>query len=217
MDIYLTPSGGSKIRFPMLPEKVNLGADAKFMTYSIISLGDVKIPRGKGTEEISWSGIFPGKVRKGSPLVRKFTKPDTLIKGIEKWRDKGTKCTLLATNTCVNYSVYISSFKGKYSGGAGDFFYDIKFVIAREIKISTTNELKIKSPTARTKSKKKTKKTKAEKKTWTYTVKSDDCLWRIAQKFLGSGARYMEIYNLNKSKIKNPTLIYPGQVLTIPG
>lgn len=39
MDIYLTPSGGSKIQFPMLPEAITLGADAKFMTYSIISLG----------------------------------------------------------------------------------------------------------------------------------------------------------------------------------
>lgn len=217
MDIYLTPSGGSKIQFPMLPEKVNLGADAKFMTYSIISLGDVKIPRGKGTKEISWSGIFPGSVRKKNSLVRKFTKPNTLIKDMEKYRDNGTKCTLLVTGTCINYTVYISSFKGKYSGGAGDFYYDIKFVIAREIKIRTTNELKIKSPAARTESKKKSKNTKTEKKTRTYTVQSGDCLWRIAQKFLGNGARYMEIYNLNKSKIKNPNLIYPGQVLTIPG
>ena len=45
MDIYLTPSGGSRIQFPMLPEAITMGADAKFMTYSIISLGDVKLPR----------------------------------------------------------------------------------------------------------------------------------------------------------------------------
>ena len=34
---------------------------------------------------------------------------------------------------------------------------------------------------------------------------------------LGSGSRYTEIYNLNKDKIKNPNLIYAGQVLRIPG
>lgn len=44
MDIYLTPSGGSRIQFPMLPEAITMGADAKFMTYSIISLGDVNSP-----------------------------------------------------------------------------------------------------------------------------------------------------------------------------
>lgn len=61
MDIYLTPSGGSRIQFPMLPEAITMGADAKFMTYSIISLGDVKLPRGQGTKEISWSGMFQGQ------------------------------------------------------------------------------------------------------------------------------------------------------------
>jgi len=50
----------------------------------------------------------------------------------------------------------------------------------------------------------------------TYTVKSGDCLWNIAKKLLGDGSRYTEIYNLNKDKIKNPNLIYSGQVLTLP-
>ena len=31
-----------------------------------------------------------------------------------------------------------------------------------------------------------------------------------------NGADYTKIYNLNKDKIKNPNLIYPGQVLTLP-
>lgn len=50
----------------------------------------------------------------------------------------------------------------------------------------------------------------------TYTVKSGDCLWSIAKRCLGNGARYTEIYQLNKYKIKNPNLIYAGQVLTLP-
>lgn len=32
----------------------------------------------------------------------------------------------------------------------------------------------------------------------------------------GSGAQYTKIYNANRDKIKNPNLIYPNQVLTIP-
>ena len=50
----------------------------------------------------------------------------------------------------------------------------------------------------------------------TYTVKAGDCLWNIAKKFYGNGAQYTKIYNANKNIIKNPNLIYPGQVLTIP-
>lgn len=50
----------------------------------------------------------------------------------------------------------------------------------------------------------------------TYTVVKGDCLWNIAKKFYGSGAKYTLIYNANRGIIKNPSLIYPGQVLTIP-
>jgi len=49
-----------------------------------------------------------------------------------------------------------------------------------------------------------------------YTVVKGDCLWNIAKKYLGSGGRWKEIYELNKDKIKNPNLIYAGQVLTLP-
>lgn len=50
----------------------------------------------------------------------------------------------------------------------------------------------------------------------TYIVASGDCLWSIAKKFYGDGSLYMKIYHANADKIKNPNLIVPGQVLTIP-
>ena len=36
------------------------------------------------------------------------------------------------------------------------------------------------------------------------------------KKYYGKGNQYTKIYNANRDKIKNPNLIYPGQVLTIP-
>jgi LysM repeat protein len=50
----------------------------------------------------------------------------------------------------------------------------------------------------------------------TYTVVKGDNLWNIAKKFYGSGVKYTIIFNANRGIIKNPSLIYPGQVLTIP-
>ncbi len=50
-----------------------------------------------------------------------------------------------------------------------------------------------------------------------YTVVKGDCLWNIARKFYGNGAKYTVIYNANRGTIGgNPNLIYPGQVLVIP-
>jgi len=50
----------------------------------------------------------------------------------------------------------------------------------------------------------------------TYTVIAGDCLWSIAAKTMGSGVKWSAIYEANKAVIKNPRLIYAGQVLTIP-
>ena len=50
-----------------------------------------------------------------------------------------------------------------------------------------------------------------------YVVQPGDCLWTIARKLLGSGTRWAEFYAANTDIIGNPDLIYPGQVLAIPG
>lgn len=49
-----------------------------------------------------------------------------------------------------------------------------------------------------------------------YTVVKGDSLWSIAKKHLGSGTRWVEIYEANKDIIKNPNAIYTGQILNIP-
>ncbi len=49
-----------------------------------------------------------------------------------------------------------------------------------------------------------------------YTVAPGDCLWKIAQKYFGTGSKWDVIYQANASIIKNPSLIYVGQVLVIP-
>ena len=49
----------------------------------------------------------------------------------------------------------------------------------------------------------------------TYTVVKGDTLWGIAKKFYGDGSKYTRIAGANSAVVKNPNLIYPGQVLTI--
>jgi len=41
-------------------------------------------------------------------------------------------------------------------------------------------------------------------------------LWRIATQTYGRGIRYTVIYQANHDQIRNPNLIYPGQVFTVP-
>jgi nucleoid-associated protein YgaU len=48
-------------------------------------------------------------------------------------------------------------------------------------------------------------------------IRRGDNLWRISRRMLGKGIRYTTIYEANRDQIKNPRLIYPGQVFQVPG
>lgn len=50
----------------------------------------------------------------------------------------------------------------------------------------------------------------------TYTVEPGDTLWAIADRFYGSGSLWTRIHEANRDTIKDPDLIQPGWVLTIP-
>lgn len=50
----------------------------------------------------------------------------------------------------------------------------------------------------------------------TASVQKGDSLWRISRNILGRGIRYTQIYAANTDQIRDPILIYPGQVLVVP-
>jgi nucleoid-associated protein YgaU len=47
-------------------------------------------------------------------------------------------------------------------------------------------------------------------------VQPTQSLWRIARRAYGRGIRYTEIFEANRDQIRDPDLIFPGQVFTIP-
>ncbi len=50
----------------------------------------------------------------------------------------------------------------------------------------------------------------------TAIVSRGDSLWRISRRIYGRGMRYTEIYVANQEQIRNPQLIYPGQLFVLP-
>src|SRR5712675_3293617 len=50
----------------------------------------------------------------------------------------------------------------------------------------------------------------------TTTVSRGDSLWRISRLTYGAGTRYAVIYKANREQIRNPNLIYPGQIFVLP-
>lgn len=49
-----------------------------------------------------------------------------------------------------------------------------------------------------------------------YEIQSGDSLWKIADQFYGNGSEYAKLFEANREVIKDPDLIFPGQMIRIP-
>lgn len=220
MDIYLTNlATNDRLQFPMLPTDISVKIAQQFATYSILRMGEVKIPSGTSADGFSWSGILPGAARQYEPYVRAWQEPKAIynwLNGLKVKNDKPIKARLLITETPINCDVYLSSFMAAPTGGYGDINYDITLVQARDIIVRKSGEKTATETLQDAPPAENTERT-VPPAAQTYTVVKGDSLWKIAQKFYGNGGEYAKIYAANQGTIgSNPSQIEPGQVFTIP-
>ena len=48
------------------------------------------------------------------------------------------------------------------------------------------------------------------------TVQPGNTLWAIARDNYGEGILYVRLFDANRDRIRDPDLIYPGQVFSVP-
>jgi nucleoid-associated protein YgaU len=111
--------------------------------------------------------------------------------------------------------VLISRLSYRYAGGEpGDIHYDITLRQWREVRVRSLTAAAEGGAPAPESLRPRPDTRPAPK---VYTVRPGDTLYGIAKLELGNGARWREIYDLNKSVIgPDPNLILPGQRLVMP-
>jgi len=210
MYIYVNTVGkaDSLFVFPMMPESIDVQAATRFQSYSIMNIGEVKLPLGEELTKISWSGLLPGYERSSHRYVHNWINPKEIQSKFSFWRNGGSKLHLMVTETTINQDVYVESYTCSPQGGYGDIGYSISFVAAKDLIIKVEGEAD----------------TATVYNGAPYVVKQGDSLWKVAQKTLNDGNYYPEIYAKNQALIdaRNATEggtmydIYAGQVLLMP-
>ncbi|TWG64319.1 nucleoid-associated protein YgaU [Bacillus subtilis J26] len=206
--------GKEKLRFPVLPEAIDIANSVQNDSVKITGLGELTFIEEPGAKEISFSSFFP---KKYTPIAeyQNLPSPENAIAKIEKWMKVKKPVQFLITGTKINMTCSIESLK--YSEGdneIGDRDFDI---VLKEYKTASPRKIKQKKKT------KAKRPSKAAPKT--YTVKKGDTLWDIAGRFYGNSTQWRKIWNANKTamikrskrNIRQPGhWIFPGQKLKIP-
>jgi len=223
VEIYLTDlETGNRMRFPMLPREIEVQTGALFQNYTILGLGDIKLPTGQELRIFSWQGKLPGEAQQNDPYIKEWRSPLEIQSAWSIYRRDKKKLRLLVTETPINHDVYVQNYRAKYSGGYGDYDYDIRFIEARDLVVNLAsgfgagNGTNGNAANGNSASEQNLNRPQPPQSS-TYTVVRGDTLWSIAQRKLGAGNRWREIFEINRGVIgNNPDFILPGQILTIP-
>ena len=212
------------VALPIAPSKMQMKIKNQNKTINLINDGEVNILKDAGLTEISFDVTIPHVKYPFAVYSSGFKPASFFLSKLEKLKTSKKPFQFICSRTSpsgnllfdTNIKVSLEDYKISEDAKEGQ---DLEVTISLKqykeygTKLVNISVKQAAKPTATVQPSRPAETAPALK---TYTVKSGDTLWNIAKKYLGNGSRYTEIYNLNKSKIKNPNLIYTGQVLTLP-
>lgn len=209
-----------KMLCPVAPSKVQIKIKNQNKTITLMNEGEVNLLKKPGLSEISFDLLLPNVEYPFATYKENFENAKFYLDILEDLKTEKETFQFIVSRLLpndkvlfdTNMTVSLEDYSIKEDAKEG--FDEVVSIKLKQSKDYGTKTCKVSKNKVSTKKKRKSKNTKNNDST--YKVKKGDCLWTIAKKLYGNGSKYTVIYNANKDKIKNPNLIYPGQVLTIP-
>jgi LysM repeat protein len=229
-----------RIRLPVAPAKLQMKINGKNRAMTLIGEGEINLLKRAGLTDISLTALLPNVRYPFAYYDSGFKNASFFLNELERLKtrtdDNGKFLpfqfivsrvmpngkVLYDTNIKVSLEDYKSNDDAK---NGFDISVDITL---KQFKPYGTKVVEIQPPTPEQPKPQATieiqRPVENPPTKLSHTVVKGDCLWAIAQKHLGNGNRYPEIYELNKDVIdaKNKGTgntkytIYPGQTFVIP-
>lgn len=200
----LDETAGEELIFPVTPSSYTWEKGARIETISLDRTGDLALFGGKTLASATLELLLPATLYSFcNPGA--LADPEHYLTRLGSWLREGRVLRWLVSGTGVNAQVLLESLRYGEADGTNDVTATLKL---RQYRLPQ-------APLVETGSSERPSGTGAAQRR-TYTVVKGDSLWGIARKFYGDGSLYLRLAAANSAIIKNPNLIYPGQVLTIP-
>lgn len=211
---------------PVTPSKVQLKIKNQNKTMNLVNGIEVNILKDAGLTEISYDLLLPNVIYPFATYKNGFVNAKYFLDEFEKMKTEKKPFIFKLLRTFPtgvdlyntdDMMVSLESYTIKEDTSQG--FDVVVSITLKQFRPYGTKIVKVLDGTASVDKVRETSNapTPSDNPVTTYTVVSGDSLWNIAKKYYGDGSKYTAIYETNKDKIANPSLIYAGQVLTIPG
>lgn len=215
-----------KTLLPVPPQKLQLAINNANQTYTLINDGEINVMKTPGLTDIEFDALLPNVKYPFAIYKDRFIRAKTFLEALRKYKQDKETFQFIVTRTLpsgemlfdTNMKVSLESYtiKEDVKNYGMDVMVTIKLKQYRDYATKTCNIKFASSKPKIVPQSVRAAENPPKPANQTYTVVRGDCLWNIAKKYYGNGSKYTVIYNANRDKIKNPNLIYPGQVLTIP-
>lgn len=215
-----------KTLLPVAPQKLQLKIKGVNKTYTLINDGEINVLKTPGLTDIEFDALLPNVKYPFAVYKNGFTRAKSFLEVLKNYKQGKKTFQFIVTRTLpngkmlfdTNMKVSLESYTIKED--AKNYGMDVMVTIKlKQYRDYATKTCNIKFASSKPKivpQPVRAAENPPKPANQTYTVVRGDCLWNIAKKYYGNGSKYTVIYNANRDKIKNPNLIYPGQVLTIP-
>ncbi|WP_059040801.1 LysM peptidoglycan-binding domain-containing protein [Paenibacillus rubinfantis] len=199
---------------PVNPEQVSVKSSHGYEDIQVTQLGEYTVIGEAALKEYSFASFFPRDYHPGYCEYENLPDPWATVEKIESWMRSRRPIRLDITGTKLKGLVTLRSFQySERAGNPGDVFFELELKEYKEMQfrqVETTGSGKAMVITGEYRPDTKTPPA-------AYIVIPGDTLWKIAQRTLGNGDRWREVYTANQAVIgKDPNRIIPGQKLVIP-